>query len=167
MPSRGWRLRRVCHCQAFPTACHCQTSSMCQSLCQTSSRCQSFGQASAQEQPQTHSFSCTLRHKKERSPCHVRVLCFPGLALGPRFGPSLGLSSGPVSLPKLGQRFGRPVFSPATAPFLVRFWSVSARRAAVFHRFEGFALGPRFWCLPRPVLCSCGLSPWPCQSIAC
>ena len=57
----------------------------------------------------------------------------------------------------------RPRDGSVFGAFLVRFGAP----CRVFHRFEGFALEPRFWCLSRPVLCSCGLSPWPCQSIAC
>ena len=104
VPSGGWRLRRMCHCQAFATACHCQTPSTRQSICQTSSTCQSLGQAS-----------------KERSPCNVRS--FQGSAKG------------------FSYRIQTVRFRPRDGSVFVRFWPVSARRAAVFPGFEGFVWG--------------------------
>ena len=56
-------------------------------------------------------------------------------------------------LPKFSQGFFRTGFRrtillPEMAPFLVRFWSVSARRAAALLCLEGLAPGPRFGACP-------------------
>ena len=97
VPSRGWRLRRMCHFQAFSTACHCQAFAKhgpkpCQA---TPKPGQAFAQPSP-AQPRITTQPSPAQPKPWCGPCQSSARAFPGFrwaVFGPRwrrFCPILG-----------------------------------------------------------------------------
>ena len=136
VPSGGWRL---CHCQTFPTACHCQTSSMCQNPCQTSSTWQSFCQTSSTSKAlakplRKSSLRRTPFHAPSATKRSAYSTCslFPWVSFGVSFWvlPRLVLwSSGwdPSPSQSFANAFGfclRVSDVPFSAPRRLRFWCI-------------------------------------------